>query len=116
MYSALSRNEIILMMICLIRWLEESHSSLEGNSRWAFIVERYNRPLPRVRSLKVEVKGKENPPPSGTLEIPQLKQILLLQARKSEEHSEPMSIESIAEKFKIDLAHHDKNSKSRISH
>ena len=104
MYPASSRNEILLMMRCLIRWLEESHRSLEGNSRWAFIVEKYNGPMPKVRSSKVEVNGKENPLSSGTLETPQLKQILLLHAGKSEEHSRPMSIESIAEKFEIDPA------------
>ena len=60
--------------------------------------------MPKVRSSKVEVKGEENPLSSGSLEIPQLKQILLLHAGKSEEHSGPMSIESIAEKFKIDPA------------
>ena len=52
----------------------------------------------------MEVKGEENPLSSGSLEIPQLKQMLLLHAGKSEEHSGPMSIESIAEKFKIDPA------------
>ncbi|CAA7388580.1 unnamed protein product [Spirodela intermedia] len=75
----------------------------------AFIVEKYNRPMPKLRSSKAAAAAaaggsEEKPLPSGTLEAAQLRQIILLHEGKSEDHRGPMSIEAIAEKFRIDVA------------
>ncbi|XP_020250348.1 uncharacterized protein LOC109827742 [Asparagus officinalis] len=72
----------------------------------AYVVEKYNRPLPKLRSSKAEISGddqKSGPP--GTLTAVQLQQIILLHQGKSEQHQGPMTIPDIAKEFRIDAAH-----------
>lgn len=70
----------------------------------AFIVEKYNRPLPKLRTSKTEISGDESNTPPGTLDIVKIKQILLLHEGKSEEHQGPLDVDAIAKKFMIDAA------------
>lgn len=70
----------------------------------SFIVEKYNRPLPKLRSSKTETSGDEQKAPPGTLDVVKIKQILLLHEGKSEEHQGPMDVDAIAKKFMIDAA------------
>ncbi|XP_010931613.1 uncharacterized protein [Elaeis guineensis] len=69
----------------------------------AFIVERYNRPMPKLRSSKGEAVQKPLPP--GTLTIEQVRQIILLHQGKSDEHQGPMDVNDIACKFRVDAAY-----------
>ncbi|MQL71964.1 hypothetical protein Taro_004282 [Colocasia esculenta] len=69
------------------------------------VVEKYNRPLPKLRSLKSAPGYHEDKSaPAGTLNVAQLRQILQLHEGKSEDHQGPMEIEAIAKKFRIDVA------------
>lgn len=72
----------------------------------AFVVERYSRPTPKLRSTKAggADRFEERPAPSGTLNISQVRQIVQLHQGKSTEHNGPMNIQQIAEKFRIDAA------------
>lgn len=71
----------------------------------AFIVEKYNRPMPKLRSSKAETGTNERKSePTGTLYAAQLEQINLLYQGKSEEHKGPMVVQEIAQKFRIDAA------------
>lgn len=69
----------------------------------AFIVDKYDRPLPKVRSSKVDI-GSEKPQEHGTLKAAQLREILLLYGGKSEEQQGRMSAEDIAQKFRIETS------------
>lgn len=72
----------------------------------AFIVEKYNRPLPKLRSSKAEATGGEQKSaPPGNLSVAQLQQIILLHQGKSDEHQGRMEVHDIARKFNIDAAH-----------
>ncbi|XP_008800866.2 ras-associated and pleckstrin homology domains-containing protein 1 [Phoenix dactylifera] len=72
----------------------------------AFVVERYNRPMPKLRSSKAEAGGSvQKPLPPGTLTIEQVRQIILLHQGKSDEHQGPMDINDIASKFRVDGTH-----------
>lgn len=69
----------------------------------AGIVEKYNRPLPKLRNSKAEVKGDEQKSaPPGTLTAAQLREIILLHQGKSELHQGPMAVPDIAKRFRID--------------
>lgn len=71
----------------------------------ANVVERYRRPLPKVRNTTPESsKYEERPAPPGTLNIAQLREIILLHEGKSDEHDGPMNAGQIAERFRIDAA------------
>ncbi|KAK1294085.1 hypothetical protein QJS10_CPA16g01484 [Acorus calamus] len=68
----------------------------------AFIVEKYNRPMPKLRNTKSTPGWDvEKPVPAGTLNVAQLRQILFLHQGKSEDHQGPMDIPDIAKKFKL---------------
>ncbi|KAK9136937.1 hypothetical protein Sjap_007531 [Stephania japonica] len=69
----------------------------------AFIVEKYKRPMPKLRSTKSETSRDEEAVPAGTLNVSQLKQIFLLQQGKAENHDGPMDVQQIADKFRIDV-------------
>lgn len=72
----------------------------------AYIVEKYNRPMPKLRSSKAEVEGDEQKSaPPGTLTAAQLQEIILLHQGKSELHQGPMVVPDIAKRFRIDAAH-----------
>ncbi|RWR76535.1 hypothetical protein CKAN_00498100 [Cinnamomum micranthum f. kanehirae] len=68
----------------------------------AFIVEKYNRPLPKLRTSKAAGHDDKKPTPPGTLNTAQLRHILLLHQGKADDHDGPMDTHHIAEKFKID--------------
>lgn len=71
----------------------------------AFIVEKYKRPLPKVRSSKADTDfDVKKSTPSGTLTALQLQEIILLHQGKSNSHQGPMSVHDVAERFRIDVA------------
>ncbi|XP_057430231.1 uncharacterized protein LOC130723268 [Lotus japonicus] len=70
----------------------------------AFLVEKYRRPMPRLRNTKPDSGGyEERPVPTGTLNVAQLRQIILLHNGKAEDHNGPMDAHQIAEKFQVDV-------------
>ncbi|WOL18868.1 hypothetical protein Cni_G27665 [Canna indica] len=72
----------------------------------AGIVERYNRPMPKLRtsSEQAGASGHKQLPP-GTLSIEHVRQIILLHQGKAEDHTRSMGIQDIAKKFGVDAAH-----------
>ncbi|KAJ0979850.1 hypothetical protein J5N97_015324 [Dioscorea zingiberensis] len=70
----------------------------------AFIVEKYNRPMPKLRTSKAEADG-QKPIPAGTLTAAQVQEIILLYQGKSIEHQGQMQVHEIAQKFRIDATH-----------
>ncbi|KAJ8490335.1 hypothetical protein OPV22_012056 [Ensete ventricosum] len=71
----------------------------------AGIVERYNRPMPKLRSSREEAGASgQKPLPPGTLSVEQVRQIILLHQGKAVEHPGPMDIQDIANKFGVDAA------------
>ncbi|KAI6693062.1 hypothetical protein NL676_020772 [Syzygium grande] len=72
----------------------------------AFVVEKYNRPMPKLRNTKPDSgRYEERPVPQGTLNVAQVRQIILLHQGKADDHSGPMGIQQIAEKFRVDVTH-----------
>ncbi|XP_004229227.1 uncharacterized protein [Solanum lycopersicum] len=71
----------------------------------ATVVERYDRPLPKLRNTTSESsRYEERPAPTGTLNVAQIKEILLLHQGRSDDHQGPMDINGICERFRIDAA------------
>ncbi|XP_071737289.1 uncharacterized protein [Rutidosis leptorrhynchoides] len=71
----------------------------------AYVVDKYNRPMPKLRNTTSETtRYEQRPAPPGTLNVAQLRQIILLYQGKSEEHDGPMDVNQIAQKFRIDVA------------
>ncbi|KAL3812869.1 hypothetical protein ACJIZ3_014137 [Penstemon smallii] len=71
----------------------------------ASVVDKYKRPLPKLRNTTPDYgKYEEKPAPPGTLNVAQLRQIILLHQGKSNDHNGPMDIPQIAERFRIDVA------------
>lgn len=71
----------------------------------AFVVEKYNRPMPKLRNTTPDSgRYEERPAPPGTLNVAQLRYIVLLHQGKADDHEGPMDIQQIAEKFRIDIA------------
>ncbi|KAG9444789.1 hypothetical protein H6P81_016129 [Aristolochia fimbriata] len=75
----------------------------------AFIVERYNRPMPRLRRTKA-VDGDDGPkaPPPGTLDIAKLKEILLEHQGKASDEKGSMNARQIAEKYNVEVEYVEK--------
>ncbi|XP_077240109.1 dynein beta chain, ciliary protein [Tasmannia lanceolata] len=72
----------------------------------ALIVERDKRPMPKLRSTREDaIQHEQKPVPSGTLNLTQVKQILLLHQGKADDHDGPMDAHGIAEKFRVDIEH-----------
>ncbi|KAF9614736.1 hypothetical protein IFM89_020569 [Coptis chinensis] len=70
----------------------------------AFVVEKYDRPMPKLRNTKPESNYYEGQPaPPGTLNVAQLRQMLLLHQGKAKDHDGPMDVQQIAERFQIDM-------------
>ncbi|KAJ1407637.1 hypothetical protein SESBI_24111 [Sesbania bispinosa] len=70
----------------------------------AFVVEKYNRPMPKLRNTKPDSgRYEERPVPAGTLNVAQLRHIILLHEGKADDHNGPMDVHQIAEKFKVDV-------------
>lgn len=71
----------------------------------AQVVERYKRPLPKLRDTKPDSgRFEERVAPPGTLNVAQLRHIILLHQGKAEDHNGPMDAQKIAEKFRVDVA------------
>ncbi|KAJ7955075.1 Dynein beta chain, ciliary protein [Quillaja saponaria] len=70
----------------------------------AFVVEKYNRPMPKLRNTKPDSgRYEERAVPLGTLNVAQLRHIILLHEGKADNHNGPMDICQIAEKFRVDV-------------
>ncbi|EYU45558.1 hypothetical protein ABFS82_14G009200 [Erythranthe guttata] len=71
----------------------------------ASVVDKYRRPLPKVRNTTPESGGyEERPAPPGTLNVSQIRQVILLHQGKSDEHNGAMSVAQIAQRFRLDAA------------
>ncbi|XP_038721491.1 uncharacterized protein LOC120013671 [Tripterygium wilfordii] len=70
----------------------------------ASVVERYNRPMPKLRNTKPDsARFEERPTPPGTLNVAQLRQIMLLYQGKADDHNGPIDAHQIAAKFRVEL-------------
>ncbi|TKY72621.1 hypothetical protein E2542_SST01364 [Spatholobus suberectus] len=70
----------------------------------AFVVEKYNRPMPKLRNTKPDSgRYEERPVPAGTLNVAQLRHIILLHEGKADDYNGPMDAHRIAEKFQVDV-------------
>lgn len=70
----------------------------------AFVVERYNKPMPKLRNTKPDSgRYEERPVLPGSLNVAQLRHIILLHQGKADDHEGPMNVEQIAEKFRVDV-------------
>lgn len=68
-------------------------------------MDKYKRALPKLRNTTVESgRYEERSVPPGTLNVAQLRHIILLHEGKAEDHNGPMDVNRIAEKFRIDVA------------
>ncbi|KAM5569010.1 hypothetical protein ABKV19_016503 [Rosa sericea] len=71
----------------------------------AHVVEKYKRPLPKLRDTKPDSgRFEERAAPPGTLNVAQLRHIILLHQGKAEDHNGPMEVQKIADKFRVDVA------------
>ncbi|GAA0153491.1 microtubule or microtubule-binding cytoskeletal protein [Lithospermum erythrorhizon] len=71
----------------------------------AVVVEKYDRPLPKVRNTTPESsRYEERPAPAGTLNVAQLRHIMLLYQGKADDHDGPMDIAQIAARFQMDAS------------
>ncbi|GER49780.1 hypothetical protein STAS_27051 [Striga asiatica] len=71
----------------------------------ASVVEKYKRPLPKLRNTTPDSgRYEERPAPPGTLNVAQIRQIILLYQGKSDEHNGPMNVDQIAQRFRIEAA------------
>ncbi|KAL8490680.1 hypothetical protein ACS0TY_022613 [Phlomoides rotata] len=71
----------------------------------AAVVEKYKRPLPKLRNTTAESsRYEQRHAPPGTLNITQIRQIIQLHQGKSNDHDGPMDASQIAESFKVDVA------------
>ncbi|KAG9134400.1 hypothetical protein Leryth_023785 [Lithospermum erythrorhizon] len=69
----------------------------------AVVVEKYDRPLPKVRNTTPESsRYEERPAPAGTLNVAQLRHIMLLYQGKADDHDGPMDIAQISARFRMD--------------
>ncbi|XP_022849305.1 uncharacterized protein LOC111371508 [Olea europaea var. sylvestris] len=69
----------------------------------ASLVEKYKRPLPKLRNMTPDSSGyEERPAPLGTLNVAQIRQIILLHQGKADDHDGPMDIPQIAKRFNVD--------------
>lgn len=70
----------------------------------ASVVERQNRPMPKLRNTKPNSgQYEERPVPAGTLNVSQLRHIILLHEGKADDHNGPMDAHQIAEKFRVEV-------------
>ncbi|CAN8258557.1 unnamed protein product [Cochlearia groenlandica] len=71
----------------------------------ASLVETSKRALPKLRNTTPEsTRYEEKPAPQGTLNVAQVRHIMLLYQGKAQDHSGTMSVNEIAEKFRIDAS------------
>ncbi|EOA31515.1 hypothetical protein CARUB_v10014704mg [Capsella rubella] len=71
----------------------------------ASLVETSKRPLPKLRNTTPEsTRYEENPVPQGTLNVAQVRHIMLLYQGKAQDHNGPMSVNDIAAKYRVDVS------------
>uniref|UniRef100_A0A0D9Y013 Acyl-CoA-binding domain-containing protein n=1 Tax=Leersia perrieri TaxID=77586 RepID=A0A0D9Y013_9ORYZ len=71
----------------------------------AFVVDRYNRPLPKVRTSRSEPgEGGHRQLPPGTINVSHVHEIIQLYQGKSSNHPGPMSVDEIASKFRVEAS------------
>ncbi|KAJ4847054.1 hypothetical protein Tsubulata_037447 [Turnera subulata] len=71
----------------------------------AHVVERYDRPMPKLRNTKPDSgRVDDQAAPPGTLNVAQLRHIMLLYQGKADDHDGPMDINQIAKKFRLEVA------------
>lgn len=59
--------------------------------------------MPKLRNTKPESgRYEERPVPSGTLNVAQLRHVILLHEGTADDHKGPMEVHQIAEKFHVD--------------
>jgi hypothetical protein len=69
----------------------------------ASVVQRYNRPLPKVRTSKAEPgQSGGRQLPSGALNVQHIQEIIQLYQGKSANHQGPMSVDDIASRFRVE--------------
>lgn len=71
----------------------------------AFVVQQSKRPLPKVRNTTPDSgRYEERPVPAGTLNVAQLRHIMLLYQGKADDHDGPMDLKEVAQRFRVDAA------------
>ncbi|XP_010548932.1 PREDICTED: uncharacterized protein LOC104820251 [Tarenaya hassleriana] len=69
----------------------------------ASVMERSKRPLPKLRNtIPGSGRYEERPAPPGTLNVAQVRHIMLLYQGKADDHTGPMGVKEIAARYKID--------------
>lgn len=70
----------------------------------AAVVEKEKRPMPKLRNTKSDTRRYEDrPAPPGTLNVAQMRYIMLLHQGKADDHDGPMDAKQIAERFQLDV-------------
>lgn len=68
----------------------------------ASVVERYERPMPKLRNRDVgSSKYEDRPAPPGTLNVAQMRHIILLHEGKADDHDTPMPAPQIAQMYNL---------------
>ncbi|KAG2306486.1 hypothetical protein Bca4012_084500 [Brassica carinata] len=76
-----------------------------GGKAEASVVETSKRPLPKLRNTTSEsTRYEEKPVPQGTLNVAQVRHIMLLYQGKAQDHNGPMSLNDIAKNYRIDVS------------
>ncbi|CAN6347934.1 unnamed protein product [Urochloa humidicola] len=71
----------------------------------ASVVQRYDRPLPKVRTSKAEPgESGSRQLPSGALNVQHIQEIIQLYQGKSSTHNGSMSVDDIASKFRVEAS------------
>lgn len=71
----------------------------------ASVVERYGRPMPKLRNTDIKSsKYEDRPAPPGTINVAQMRHIILLHEGKADDHDGPMGLHQIAERYNVSVA------------
>ena len=96
------------VVLSLVIHLQRVPTATETNtdSIWqASVVQRYNRPLPMVRTSKAEPgQSGSRQLPSGALNVQHIQEIIQLYQGKSTNHPGPMSVDDIASRFRVEAS------------
>jgi len=96
------------VVLSLVIHLQRVPTATETNtdSIWqASVVQRYNRPLPKVRTSKAEPgQSGSRQLPSGALNVQHIQEIIQLYRGKSTNHLGPMSVDDIASRFRVEAS------------
>lgn len=75
----------------------------------AFVVQKSKRPMPKVRNTTPDTgRYEERPVAAGTLNLAQLRHIMLMSQGKTDEHDRPLGLKEIAERFQLDVVQLEK--------